>query len=254
MDTRARRDRQTTLRGKHASVAAISCLGLILLCNCRPASHDDTATSVNAPAATAAGTFTSEAPTPPQAPTVPAAWILPGDFSADTTLQDLQRRFGAGNVKVKEIPGAEGESFRGVVLFPDDPTRRATVYFQDPHNLLGLAMVSIDEDHSEWKLLSGAGIGTSLAELRRINGAPFIFSGFGWDYGGAIIDWHGGELAPASDEAVFARIQLRRPQDDLGGKAYPLGDSRFSSDDPRWKGLGITVGGIGVNFPGEDDL
>lgn len=255
MDTRVTHDRQTTMRNKHASVATISCLGLILLCSCRPASHDDTATSVNAPAATAAGASTSKVPTQPQAPTtVPAAWILPGDFSPDTTLQDLQRRFGTGNVKVEEIPGAEGESFRGVVLFPDDPSLRATVYFQDERSLLGLAMVSIDEDRSQWKLAPGIGIGTSLSELRRINGRPITFSGFGWDYGGTIIDWHGGELAPASDEAVFARVQLRMPQDDVGEKAYPQGESRFSSDDPRWKGLDITVGGVSVNFPGEDDL
>ena len=243
------------MRKKHASVATISGLGLILLCSCRPASHDDTATSVNAPAATAAGASASKAPIQPQAPaTVSATWVLPGDFSPDTTLDDLQRRFGAGNVAVEEIPGAEGGSFRGVVLFPGDPARRATVYFQDPRNLLGLAMVSIDEDRSQWTLASGVGIGTSLTELRRINGKPFTFSGFGWDYGGTIIDWHGGKLAPAGDEAVFARIQLRMPQGDVGGKAYPQGDSRFSSDDPRWKGLDITVGGISVNFPGEDDL
>jgi hypothetical protein len=255
MDIGATHDRQTTMRKKHASVTIIFCLGLVLLCSCRPAAHDDTATSENAPATTTAGPSASKAPTQPQAPaTVPATWILPGGFAPDTTLQNLQRRFGAGNAKAQEIPGAEGESFRGVLLFADDPTRRATVYFQDPQNLLGLALVSIDEDHSEWKLASGVGIGTSLAELRRINGAPFTFSGFDWDYGGTIIDWHGGKLAPASDEEVFARVQLRMPQGDVGDKAYPQGDLRFSSDDPRWKDLHITVGGIGVSFPGEDDL
>jgi hypothetical protein len=157
-------------------------------------------------------------------------------------------------VKAQEIPGAEGESLRGVVLFSDDPSGRATVYFQNPQDLLGLAMVSIDEAQSEWELAPAIGIGTSLAELRRINGAPFTFSGFGWDYGGTVIDWHGGRLAPSSDEAVFARIQLRMPQGGVGDKAYPQGDSRFSSDDPRRKGLDITVGGISVNFLGEDDL
>lgn len=221
----------------------VICLSLALLCSCDPASPPDTATSAPVPT------------TQPQAPAaMPMTWLLPGDFSPDTTLQDLQRRFGAGNVKAEEIPGAEGGSFRGVVLFPEDPTRRATVYFQDPQNLLGLAMVSIDEDRSLWKLASGVGIGTPLSELRKVNGKPFTFSGFGWDYGGTIIDWHGGKLAPANDEAVFARIQLRMPQGNVGDKPYPQGDSRFSSDDPRWKSLGIAVGGFSVNFPGEDDL
>lgn len=241
---------------KPVATGTVFCLGLVLLCSCRPASHPDATVSAESPARTTTGMPASETPAAqPQAPAaVPEAWILPGDFSPDTKLQDLQHRFGAGNVKVEEIPGAEGGSFRGVLLFPDDPSRRATVYFQDPQNLLGLAMVSIDEDQSQWKLASGIGIGAPLSEVRRINGKPFTFTGFGWDYGGTIIDWHGGKLVPASDEAVFARVQLRMPQGDMGGKAYPQGDSRFSSDDPRWKDLGITVGGLSVSFPGEDDL
>ena len=91
-------------------------------------------------------------------------------------------------------------------------------------------------------------------QIVKINGKPFTFSGFGWDYGGTIIDWHAGKLAPASDEAIFARVQLRMPQGNMGDEPYPQGDSRFSSDDPRWKDLGITVGGFSVNFPGVDDL
>ncbi|MEO8365776.1 MAG: hypothetical protein ABI538_06160 [Pseudoxanthomonas sp.] len=232
------------------------CLALALLCSCRPVNEQDAATGAKLPATSATPAKAPEAPAveaPAPAP-VRTTWILPGDFSADTTLRDLQQRFGASNVAVQEIPGAEGESSRGVVLFPDDPGRRATVYFQDPQNLLGLAMVSIDEDHSQWKLVSGIGIGIPLSELRRINGKPFTFSGFDWDYGGTIIDWQRGKLAPANDEAVSARVQLRMPQGDVGDRAYPQGDSRFFSDDPRWKDLGITVGGFSVSFPGEDDL
>lgn len=232
------------------------CLGLVLLCSCRPASHPDATASAESPGATAEGAPASpRSAAQPQAPAIaPATWILPGDFAPDTTLQDLQRRFGAGNVKVEEIPGAEGESFHGVMLFADDPTRRATFYFQDPKNLVGLAMVSIDEDQSQWKLASGISIGTPLSEVRRINGKPFTFRGFDWDYGGTVIDWHGGKLAPANDGTVFARVQLRMPQGDVGDEAYPQGDSQFSSDDPRWKDLGITIGGFSVSFPGEDDL
>ena len=113
----------------------VLCLSLVLLCSCDPASPPDIATTAESPATIATGTPAST--TPPQAPTAaPVTWLLPGDFSADTTLADLQNRFGADNVEVREIPGAEGESLRGVVLFPDDPGRRATVYFQDPQDLI----------------------------------------------------------------------------------------------------------------------
>ncbi|HYM86149.1 MAG TPA: hypothetical protein VET30_05375, partial [Pseudoxanthomonas sp.] len=190
----------------------------------------------------------------PSSPASAGSWILPGDFGPGTTLQELQQRFGAGNASARDIPGAEGESFRGVVLFPDDPTRRATLYFQDQENLRSLSMVSVDEAASQWKLASGIGIGTSLAELQQHNGKPFTFSGFDWDYGGTITDWHGGKLQPANDNAVSERMQLRMPEGGSGNKPYPMGDSGFASDDPRWTDLGITVGGISVGFPGEDDL
>ncbi|MET0582777.1 MAG: hypothetical protein ABWZ08_12505 [Pseudoxanthomonas sp.] len=193
-------------------------------------------------------------PKPPASGPMAIELVLPGDLAADTTLERLRQRFGADNVKVQDIPGSEGESFRGVVLFPDDPTRRATLYFQDQKTLRGLSMVSIDEETSEWRLASGVRIGTSLAELRKTNGKAFTFSGFDWDYGGTITDWQSGRLQPAADNPVFERMQLRMPEGGSGGKPYPMGDSGFSSDDPRWADLGITVGGISVGFPGEDDL
>ena len=197
----------------------------------------------------------SQATKPPAAlRAVEERWILPSGLDPATTLQDLQQRFGEANVSAREIPGAEGERMRGVVLFPDDPTRRATLYFQDPEHLQGLSMISVDEADSHWKLPSGIGIGASLADVQSRNGGPFTFSGFDWDYGGTITDWRGGKLKPANDNAVSERMQLRMPADGSGEKPYPMGDSEFSSDDPRWKDLGIAVGGISVGFPGEDDL
>jgi hypothetical protein len=235
------------------AVATLVGLVLILSCGCRREDAD-----TGQPAASADTATAMAKPLSPQAsaspPTTPAALVLPGDFAADTTLEQLQQRFGSANAQARQIAGAEGESMRGVVLFPDDPSRRATLYFQDQENLRGLGMVSVDETSSQWKLASGAGIGTPLAELRKINGKPFTFSGFEWDYGGTITDWRGGKLQPANDDPVFVRIRLRMPESGSAGKDYPLGDSSFSSDDPRWADLGIVVGGISVSFPGEDDL
>jgi hypothetical protein len=226
---------------------------LILSFGCR---REDTNTGQ--PAASAETTTSPPKPASSQPstslPPTPAALVLPGDFAPDTTLEQLQQRFGAASAQARQIAGTEGESFRGVVLFPDDPSRRATLYFQDEKNLRGLSMVSVDETSSQWKLASGAGIGTSLAELRKINGRPFTFSGFDWDYGGTITDWRGGKLQPASDNAVFVRLQLRTPEGGSSDKDYPVGDSNFSSDDPRWADLGLVVGGISVSFPGQDDL
>jgi hypothetical protein len=223
------------------------CIGLILLCGCRREEQIDSQDA-------APYTEVAAAAVAPSTPATTAALVLPGDFAPDTTLEQLQQRFGAGNVKVQQIPGSEGDTFRGVLLFPDDPSRRATLYFQDEKALRGLSMVSVQETDSQWKLASGIGIGTPLAEVRKKNGKPFTFSGFDWDYGGTITDWQGGKLQPANDNAVSERMQLRMPEGVSGGKDYPVGDSVFSSDDPRWADLGIAVGGFSVSFPGEDDL
>jgi hypothetical protein len=240
------------VRTRSPTIATLLGFGLLVLCGCRgePSSKDEAEASIGDTTAAAKPVSSSPAPSPPAS----VALVLPGDFAPDTTLEKLQQRFGARNAVASEIPGAEGESFPGVVLFPDDPWRRATLYFQDEKALRGLSMVSIDEASSQWKLSSGVGIGTPLAEVRKLNGKPFTFSGFDWDYGGMVTDWQGGKLQAAGENAISERVQLRMPDGGANGKDYPMGDSGFSSDDPRWADLGIIVGGIAVSLPGEDDL
>ena len=198
----------------------------------------------------------ADAPAPIVADATPRddAWVLPGAFAPDRDLAWLRRRFGAANVRVGQVPGAEGELFPGVVLYPDDPTRRAYLYFQDETHLRGLSLVRVLDAPSRWRLDNGVQPGMPLAGLVALNGAPIRFSGFDWDYGGAIADWKGGRLAPRGDDPVRRGIQLGHGEAPTG--SYPLGDAEFASDDPRYPRLGqvAIVGAISVSFPGEDDL
>jgi len=184
----------------------------------------------------------------------PATWRLPGQFSAATTEAWLRRRFGDGNVRVADVPGGEGETSRGIVLFPDDPSRRAYLYFQDAQQLRSLSLVRVMDPGSRWRLENGIGIGTPLSALVAMNGKPIRFSGFDWDYGGGISDWKGGRLEPAGDEPQWPIVRLTHG--DAPPHSYPMGDAVFSSDDPRYPHLGdvVSVGEIGMSFPGEDDL
>lgn len=171
--------------------------------------------------------------------TDPGKLELPGPFSRDTSLADLQSRFGTANVKVAELPGAEGETYRGVLLYPDDPSRRAHVTFHDGKDLRGLARVAVEEAGSRWTLDNGVRVGTSFADLHRINGKPFRFYGFDWDYGGTVDSWNGGDMG--ADNAGMTRgvrLSLRDPPQRPTGAAYPMGDRDFSSDDPRYPQLG----------------
>lgn len=179
---------------------------------------------------------------------------LPGLFAASTSVSWLQQRFGEANVRVADVPGGEGETSRGVILFPDDSRRRAYLYFQDQQKLRGLSMVRVMDDRSRWQLDKGVAIGLSLSKLVALNGKPIQFTGFDWDYGGGISDWNGGRLQPVDNDPQQRGIRLNHR--DAADGAYPLGEGTFSSDDRRYPRMGsvVIVGEISISFPGEDDL
>jgi hypothetical protein len=206
---------------------------------------DDVAT----PSASLAG-VAHDADPDPALPRDP--FVLPGPLSAATGPDGLRRIYGAQNVEEGQVPGAEGEMFHGVILFPKDPARTAYVYFQDGKSLTGLSLVRVFGPVSQWTLDNGIGIGTPLSEVLRRNGKPIRFYGLDWDYGGTITEWNGGKLTPHDGDPIRRSFSLGS-RDGADIHSYPVGDSEFSSDDPRYPRMAesIVVNEIGVSFPGE---
>lgn len=200
-------------------------------------------------------------PAPSQAPVLAPAtdYILPGALASDTGLEQLRQLFGPANVRIDErLLDDEGEPFRGVVLFADDPGRRAQVHFSDPAQLRGLYYVSVREAGSRWRLDNGLRVGMSLAELVRLNGGPIRFSGFGWDYGGTVTAWNGGRLEHRDGDPVVrgARLGEKPGLGAATAQAIPSDDAEYASDDPGYPGLGerLRVEELTVSFAAEDDL
>ncbi|MBX9399708.1 hypothetical protein K4L06_00185 [Lysobacter sp. BMK333-48F3] len=242
-------------------VAAFALAAIVLLlvaCGRNDPPNAAPATTATVPAPIAAPPTAS----PPTASAEPAGidYVLPGALAPDVGPEQLRRLFGAANVKIDDtLPGPEDESFRGVVLFDGDPTRRAVLHYQDEKKLRGLAVVEVREPTTRWRLDNGVAIGQSLAELVRRNGKPIRFSGLDWDYGGTVTDWNGGKLGSGEGDAVMrhARLDVQpQPGRDDGVGAVPTGDSEYASDDPKYPRQGelLRVSEIGVSFPGEDDL
>jgi hypothetical protein len=176
-------------------------------------------------------------------------FVLPGDFAESTTVADLQARFGADAVRVEDAPPDEGGPRRRVVLFPDDPTRRAFVEFHDPDALAGVAAIVVRDRESVWRGKGGVHVGMSFADLRRANGRPFFFSGFdeagrAWvrdQWSPALDDEETppGELDVGGADRMYFGVDLglNRPIADVPARDFPR-DDNVSSDDPRWPRLG----------------
>ena len=202
--------------------------------------------------------------TPGAAVTVPPATItpaepallLPGRIRPDTTIADLQAWYGRGNVQVGDVPGSEGTTEQGATLFPDDPARRAYVYFDDDLQPRRLASVHVFDPESGWQLERGVRIGMPFDALRKLNGKPFRFGGLGWDYGGFVSDWHGGTLAQRDGDPMRFGVRLdAREQAQVEADTYPIGEGEYSSDDPAWPQMAdaLLVGQISVSFPHDAD-
>jgi hypothetical protein len=168
-------------------------------------------------------------------------WHLPGTFSQGTSLADLEKRFGADNLR-KVKPAADAYHCE-VILFPDDPARRAHAFFYDCEKLDQLRSIEIRDRASRWRGKGGVHVGMSFAELRERNGKPFGFSGFDQDGKAAAHD----QWSPAiGDDATLGKLDVEegdrmyfdvtlglRAAAAAADKVMLPRDSYFPSDDPR---------------------
>ena len=179
------------------------------------------------------------------APEDPTLFVLPGAFAQSTSVADLEARFGKANVKMADVPDYEGAPL-GVVLFSDDPTRRAYVGFHDAEQT-SLANIAVRDADSRWRGKEGVHIGMPFSELRQRNRKPFYFSGFDDQRrGGAHDQWSPslddkddqlGAFDVAADEHMSFGVDLHL-RGEPPADAYPHDEASVSSDDPLYPRLG----------------
>ncbi len=201
---------------------------LLSACDRRDPSSHEQAKAAAPPATVAVATSTA----------VPddALLVLPGDYAQSTTLAELEARFGKGSLRF------EGPPDYGVVLFPEDPSRRAFLSFHNAEAHTDLASISVRDAGSRWRGKQGLQVGTSFAKLRELNGKPFYLMAF--ENGRKA--WAHGQWSPSmSDEdSALGKFDVEEGDHmyfdvDLGlrdpAAASPLADpaseSPISSDD-----------------------
>lgn len=174
--------------------------------------------------------------------TIQPLWLIgpggaAGEVSAQTSEDDLVRRFGAVNVRRDTVWLAEGAMSVGTVLFADDSTRRLEIIWQDTSARARPGQVRALRTGSRWSVAPGVSVGSSLTELERVNGRPFTLTGFDWDYAGTVLSCGEGSLAslPSESPRVLVRLaptkeaQSRVSSRELG---RVQGDREFASSDP----------------------
>lgn len=115
---------------------------------------------------------------------------------------ELKQKFGAAHVKFDTIWGAEGNFGFGTYL--DKGTKdEVQLIWKDSTRTSGvstaIAVSFFEKDgnsnfDNKWSSSKGVKLGMTTDNLEKLNGKAFLFSGFGWDYGGQVIDWQKGKL------------------------------------------------------------
>lgn len=176
--------------------------------------------------------------------------IVPGQragaIHAASTEEQLIGAYGAA-VQAGRIELGEGETAPGTVLFGADSLHRLEVLWQDTIARARPARLVLRGTMSQWQLPAGISLGTTLRALEHHNGRDFVLAGFGWDYGGVILDWRDGALAR---KLPGVKLYL-----DPGARQYEtpayrevLGDRDYRSSIPAMQTLNPRAYQIYIDF------
>ncbi|MBW7968905.1 hypothetical protein [Bradyrhizobium sp. BR 10289] len=184
--------------------------------------------------------FAQSAP-PQDGPITCASPVAPDD-----TERSLKQRYGKEAV-MQNLPGAEGETYKGLVLFPKAADRRLEIAFTDDKARRASGLTLRDTARTSRWSVAGITIGSSLAEVQKANGKPFLVNGFEWDYGGYVTNWKGGALSRPLQGGCTITVRFDKK---AAAPKSLLGDGvKAASDNAALVKFAPVVTEIGVNFP-----
>ena len=164
----------------------------------------------------------------------------------------LAAAYGASNVSVEKVIGAEGESVTmETALFAKRPAEKIRIDWSDRAKK---TVSGVEVFGSKWVGPAGVHVGSTIAELEQANGKPFTFSGLGWDYGGLVKDWRGGALGPLKrtrggpgnlpPDCRMGIELASAPSAPEAATAAVESEQDFQSDDPKVAAAHIIVAKI----------
>lgn len=168
-----------------------------------------------------------------------------GVFNEATTLADLEAAFGKANVVTGTVPGPEGIEYTATTIFPGDPEREMQARWWDEENVRYFAGVTLARADTG---PLGVRLGMPVEEVEAINGAPFSFFGFFWDYGGGA-GFDEGRLAELPG-GCFLNLHLTPTLDPLPDDIMNAisGEQELRSDQKAVRAAKVVVDEINLGF------
>src|SRR5580700_7795412 len=159
-----------------------------------------------------------------------------GAINSHTTRKDLVRMYGVANAVDQDVDMGEGEMQLATLLFPKDLQRRIEILWKDPGNKITPKSAQISGKKSIWHGVQGITLGTSVAELERLNGRPFRFAltNDGTDMAEETISWQGGRLEKEFQGNGRILLQIESSPT-KGAKHGGPADFEVDSDNPVWR-------------------
>lgn len=164
---------------------------------------------------------------------------------AGVTEANLRQRFGDESVTHEILNAPEGETYDATILHlpvANSVARIEIVWNEETGHPLSVATSGT----SSLRGPNGLTLGMSAADVQRINGRPFSIYNWGWDYGGYVYDWQGGNLDRGACR-VIGGFEARGPDTsavDQGGQ----GETRFQSDSVAIRGANVHLVWFGLRF------
>jgi hypothetical protein len=153
-----------------------------------------------------------------------------------TKPEDIARIYGADKVQLATIhaPGG-GEESPGAFISQGTDEALELVFSDDSKSIASVGILG-----KKWTSKEGLRLGASLATVERINGGPFKFYGFGFDYGG--------QVAESGPKLKGFTIFLKPATSDAKLLEQFTGEKQFSSRHPAIERLSLEVMLIQVDF------
>lgn len=187
-----------------------------------------------------------------------------GPITAAITPDDLRRVFPRDSVQDEEIELDEGMLQPATLVYKKNSSETLAISWNGKGSQAHPKQIFVcfgrRRGLCRWEVFGGIKIGTRLSELEKMNGKPFTVSGFGWNYGGNVLSWEDGKLAPLD---CGGRVVLTLDVERSRGGEFSVamtreevhavsGDRPISSSIAAMQKLNPGVVGILFQFPGPD--